>query len=87
LAALGRNYQELDQLFQMKKSTQQHHMKEEGLNFQEQGSLAKQSGATDDVWYDGYHADWTWKAEQGGPPWVSLLGLMIQARRPITEAI
>jgi hypothetical protein len=37
------------------------------LNFQDQGSLAKHSGAVDEVWYHEYHVNWTWGEGKGGP--------------------
>jgi hypothetical protein len=40
----------------------------EGLNSQDRGSLAKHSGAADEVWYHGYQADWTQREGLGGLP-------------------
>jgi hypothetical protein len=67
LVALGPNYQALDQLFQTRQSTRQVYLKEEGLNFQEQSSLAKHSGAANEVWFHGYHDNWTRREGTRGP--------------------
>jgi hypothetical protein len=42
-------------------------LKEEGLNFQDQSSLAKHLGATDEVWCRGYQVYKIQKRGIGGP--------------------
>jgi hypothetical protein len=84
LVALGQHHETLSQLFRIRQSTQQLRLKEGGLNFQDQSSLAKQSGAADEVWYHGYHTDWTWRERTGGPTMSRPEDL---SQGPITEVV
>jgi hypothetical protein len=80
LGATHLNSHRLDQLFQTIQSTRQLHLKEEGLNFQEQSSFAKHSEAAGEVCYHGYHTKWTQREGIGGggtmsqPTWPKDLG-------------
>jgi hypothetical protein len=49
--------------------------------------MKKEEGiiVSDEVWYRGHHLDS--ERKEWGPPWVGLLGLKTQDRRPITEVV
>jgi hypothetical protein len=71
----------------MKQSTRQLHLKEEGLNSQDHGSLARHLEAANEVWYHRYPTDWTQNEGMGGLPRIGSPDLKIETRRHIAKAV